>query len=270
MKLFSHLRVLVTTIVSSIGALLWSMILLMVIMIISGMFLSGLLEEFIQNPANDMEHRVWVFHYYGTALRAIYTLFEITLAGCWPAYLRPLIEHVSEWYVLFVGFYISFVVFAITRIITAIFLKETLAVAANDAEVMLQERVKQKDKYVAKLRSIFRAVDTSGDGKASLDEFLVVIQNPMVKVWLQLLELEVHDASALFRLLDNGDGEITYDEFITGVMRLKGQARSTDIVSVMHSTDRTLNLVALIMEKMTQVLSKFDSPTLVYGDETSI
>jgi hypothetical protein len=132
LKLFTHLRVLVKTIVSSFGALVWSMILLLVIMILSGMFLCGLLEGFITNPENDLTQRKWVFKYYGTAGRAIYTLFEVTLAGCWPNYIRPLIDHVSAWYILFAVLYISMVVFAIIRIITAIFLKETLLIAGAD------------------------------------------------------------------------------------------------------------------------------------------
>merc|ERR1712226_934086 len=110
------------------------MILLIMIMIMSGLLLCELLTEFIQDSSNNMTTRKWVYQHYGTSTRAFYTLFEVTLSGCWPTYFRPLIEDVSGWYLSFVFTYISFVVFAIMRIITAMFLKETLVVASDDAE----------------------------------------------------------------------------------------------------------------------------------------
>merc|ERR1711972_467722 len=116
--------------------------------------------------------------------------------------------------------------------------------------MMVHERLKQEEAYVRKLEGVFRAVDASGDGRLNIEEFECIVENAMVKTWLQVLELEVHDAQALFRLLDNGDGEITYEEFLTGVLRLKGQARTMDVVSIMHSTDRTLEAVRHIQSQM--------------------
>merc|ERR1719498_2336728 len=99
------------------------MILLFLIMILAGVFLCEFLQGFIRDEEQSLQWRLWVFKYYGTSLRAIYTLFEVTLAGCWPNYFRPLIEKVNGLWVLFSLLYISMVVFAVIRIITAIFLK---------------------------------------------------------------------------------------------------------------------------------------------------
>merc|ERR1719460_315888 len=104
-----------------------------------------LLAGFIQDESQDMQTRQWVFKYYGSSSRAIYTLFEVTLAGCWPNYFRTLVHEVSGYWVLFAIIYITFVVFAVIRIITAIFLKETLFVAQSDAEMMIRENWRMKE-----------------------------------------------------------------------------------------------------------------------------
>merc|ERR1712050_516249 len=53
-----------------------------------------------------------------------------------------------------------------------------------------------------------------------------------------MLELEVEDADAVFNMLDtNCVGEITFEDFLRGVMRLKGQARSLDMVAIQITTD---------------------------------
>jgi hypothetical protein len=50
-----------------------------------------------------------------------------------------------------------------------------------------------------------------------------MLENHDVAVWLSILELEVHDAKSLFEILDvDCNGLVSYDEFLTGVMRLKG------------------------------------------------
>jgi len=199
--------------------------------------LAELLKDDIRDPGLDLELRVWIFRHYGTAGRAVYTLFEVTLAGCWPNYFRPLIERVNAWYVVFSVVYITLVVFAIIRIISPIFLKETLHIASNDAEMMINEQVKKKEVYIKKLESVFEAVDTRGEGTLRMNEFEAIVMNPSVRTWLQVLELEIHDAEALFHMFDDGDGEVTYEEFLKGVMRMKGQARSIDCVSIMRTSD---------------------------------
>merc|ERR1711972_1222790 len=105
---------------------------------------------------------------------------------------------------------------------------------------MVQEKIKNKENYIKKLKSLFMAVDVNGTGRLGLDEFVAVLTNPRVKTWMQILELDVHDAQALFSLIDDGDGEVTFDEFITGLMRLKGNASTMDTVTIMRSTDMAL------------------------------
>merc|ERR1719198_2308527 len=81
MKVFSTLRILVKTCVSSARALVWSMVLLFFVMFMGGLFLAELLKAFIRDPSRAMHWRKWTYVHYGTGSRAIYTLFEVTLAG---------------------------------------------------------------------------------------------------------------------------------------------------------------------------------------------
>jgi len=159
------------------------------------------------------------------------------MAGCWPNYFRPLIEKVSGWYALFAVAYVTLVVFAVIRIITAIFLKQTLQAANSDMEMMVNEKRTTNQKTMEKMAGVFKALDIHGTGKIALEEFSIVMSNPDVKAWMSLLDLEVHDVESLFYLLDDGDGQITYEEFIPGIMRLKGQARSLDVVSLCRHFD---------------------------------
>merc|ERR1711971_151743 len=108
---------------------MWSMVFMGCTIIISAVFLCFALEPSMTDETINHADRLWLNKYYGDAVRSSYTLFEVTMAGCWPNYFRPLIEKVSPWFCLFVVPYIAIVAFAMLRIISALFLKQTLDAA---------------------------------------------------------------------------------------------------------------------------------------------
>jgi len=237
MILFRPLRVLASTFIASIGALFWSMILLMILKFIGGLLLAQSLHSFILDETKDLEDRIWMNAYYGSAAKAVYSMFELTHSGGWPTYARPVVEKVSWYYAAFFMSYVTLVIFAIIRIITAIFLKETLATAAGDAALAVQEKVRSKEQYVSRLEEIFLEADDDGNGVITRSEMDRAVNNPVVLHYLSILEIEVHEVEPLFDLLDDGDGQVTIKEFCQGVMRLKGQARSLDVISIMHDAN---------------------------------
>jgi len=232
MRLFRGLRLLLKACHAFLPTLAWSMVLLGVIMSTSGLLVGRMLQYFIAEEDEELEDRIWVWNRYGTAYRSIYTLYEITFAGNWPSNVRPILEKVSHFFVLFFVLYITIVVFAAIRVITAVFLKDTLDAAQNDADHQLAENLKKRAQYVTKLENFFQKIDHGGNGmitEAGLNEML---ENPRVKAYFETLDLAVHEGTALFHILDNGDGEVTLEEFIDGILRCKGPARAIDQVAM--------------------------------------
>lgn len=143
-------------------------------------------------------------------------------------------ETYSVWIVVVWVPYVVIVWFATIRIIAALFLKKTMQVAAVDAEMMMMEKLRQKEAFTKKLEDFFVHADVSGDGMMSASEFEQAMCDPGVQKWLAMIELEVYEVTALFNLLDDGDGEISFEEFLGGVLRMKGNARSIDAIAIMH------------------------------------
>jgi hypothetical protein len=67
----------------------------------------------------------------------------------------------------------------------------------------------------------------------------------------------------------DGDGNITYEEFIQGILRLKGQARSLDVVAVGRSCDKMNAKLETIIERLEQK-AKMGKASLVPSIATSI
>merc|ERR1719386_577592 len=62
-----------------------------------------------------------------------------------------------------------------------------------------------------------------------------VLTDERTVAFLATLELEASDAWELFKLLDSDDSQtIDIDEFVTGCMRLKGNAKAIDIAKISY------------------------------------
>ena len=75
------------------------------------------LQGYILDSTGNWDTRVEMNNLYGSFTKSLYTTFEITHSGSWPARVRPVIEKVSAFYAIPFLFYIALVVFAVIRVV---------------------------------------------------------------------------------------------------------------------------------------------------------
>merc|ERR1719382_2090729 len=80
---------------------------------------------------------------------------------------------------------------------------------------------------------LFEAADADGNGALDVEEFVQVVEDPTISTWLSSMDLPVRDPGNLYQLLDaDGDGSLTCEEVVKGSLRLKGNAKSLDVMSI--------------------------------------
>jgi len=214
----------VRAISSSVVILMWSLLVLLLLLCVVAMIMSTLLSSFIKDEDQDLEARTKVYVSWGSFTRAGLSMFEITLANwgppCW-----LLTNEVNEWFSLFFISYKCSIGLAVVQVILSVFIQQTFKVAAQDEHVMINEKETQSKAVVKNLEHLFDAFDKSGDGKIDRVEFDILRHDPVVKFWFAALEVDAHDVDQLFKLLDDGDGEIGRKEFIDGVRAIRGLAK---------------------------------------------
>merc|ERR1712083_1200619 len=105
-----------------------------------------------------------------------------------------------------------------------------MKVTQEDNDIMIMERQRAQEAYSRKLRKLFGELDISGDGLISWPEFSEMIgARPDLKNFMGALGIDPNDLEGTFKLLDDGDGELTIDEVVVGAVRIRGQAKSMDI-----------------------------------------
>lgn len=235
LRAFDSLYLLLKSIQASVGALFWSFILLIFVQVSVGLCLSQLLRQYIQNESHDVADRKKVFLYYGTFSRTMVTMFEITLSN-WTPSCRVLMNQVSEWFGLFYVLYNCCFIFAAIRVIQAVFIAETNRVVAADDQINIRRKQKEAQVYLDKLNMMFEELDSSGDGFLQRNELQELVDDRLLKTLMSTLGVNVHDLELLYKLLDNGCGEIGIRDFISGLSRVKGTAQSIDLVPVLKAS----------------------------------
>merc|ERR1712083_212646 len=119
------------------------------------------------------------------------------------------------------------------RVITAMFLRATLAASQQDEEVASKEKAKAREDYAHRI-----AMQIDKDGSGGLDEieFAKLLDIPWMKDWVDDVGLSTSRAKRLFNALDTGDGEILFSDFVGALLRMRGSPRASDVVTILHES----------------------------------
>jgi len=252
MNLFDPLILMVKAIKSSASLLAWSMLILGLVTSVLAMAVSQMLERFIRDEDVPILTRTKVFESWGSFSRALETMFEVTLAN-WGPPCQLLMNNVSEWWLLFFLIYKFSVGFAVVQVLMAVFIQQTFKVASRDEEVMIKEKMATAKANLKHLDGLFKAMDSSGDGYITRDEFQQVLQDQRIKMWFSALDVDISEVEKLFDLLDDGDGEIAKDEFFAGVQSCKGAAKVTDMMGMMKMQKAQNRLILSLGDRLDQL-----------------
>lgn len=257
LKAFEPLRVLVTTIAHSIGALAWSMTILFVLEIIGSIFLAQLLQPFVDDENNDLDLRRTVWMRFGTWSRAMLTVYEITMAPGGFIQYRFIIEKVNPLVGVFFVVYGCTVTFAIIRVITALFLKATLSVCEKE-EIQASARMSSQRNIFA--QRLHECHEGDHSGGINFEEFESLLKIPQMTAWLTDAGLSVDSAVRLFVALKDADsGEADFMQFLDAMTQMRGPPRTSDLVVLGYESRRMLDQTTQICRALSDEFGKSES-----------
>lgn len=225
-----HLRMLTISMLHSLVplfyafAFLWFLIYLFAVVFVQGT------ANYIDDAAPGNRHVSQLVSHFGDLPTSGMTLFMCITNGVdWNEVSLSLKDLPSTYIAIFV-FYILFMIFSVSNIITGIFVQEAIEMATHDMELVEQTERSRTKESVNSLKSLFHRLDPDGLGYLQKAELVCVLQHHDVQATLSSLGLQVHDVESLFALLDiDKDGIVEIDEFVMGCLRVRGSAREVDL-----------------------------------------
>jgi hypothetical protein len=199
-----------------------------------------LVRPHIEDDTLDLESRRFLWERFGTCFRSFLSIFEITMApGGFIAY-RRLYETLSPLLSVFFVSYVCVVTFAVVRVITAMFLKTTLSASIKDDEKVDREKALQREAYTGNLKRAMESAEDERCGTMTRDEMHELLAVPRMQELLEDMELKASEVERLFQALDLGHDHISFRDFVTSLLRMKGPPRGADIVLQLHESRKVL------------------------------
>jgi len=130
-------------------------------------------------------------------------------------------------------FFVAFIVvmeLCVLNMVMGIFVDMIQQARRPDHEEVIAQEEKERQKQTRKLIQIFFEADDDGSGTLSVGEFQNRIASKDFRYALAACNIDLENLNTVFELMDvNADSELSIDEFVAGVERLRGSARSVDV-----------------------------------------
>mmetsp|Transcript_67044 Transcript_67044/g.160691 ORF Transcript_67044/g.160691 Transcript_67044/m.160691 type:complete len:745 (+) Transcript_67044:127-2361(+) len=269
-KYFTELRLMVMSIISCMSSLLWAFLLLVLVLYLTAIGILQVVEYELGDVQNYEVLPSKLFNYYGSVAGSMLTLFMSISGGAdWEDLMQPL-TYFSRGYALIYVMYVSFVVFGIMNVLTAIFVESGSQIAAVDQDLAIQEQLRRDKSTINTIRNMFYEADADGSGALTEQELEELLVNPKYIWAMRLVGVDVSEARGLFQLLDmSGTNQVNIDEFISGIMRLKGSAKGVDLATLIYENKRMYQALHASLEGMSDRITMLDQRLPPKGYKTS-
>lgn len=228
LQFVNELRTMVMSVANSMRSLGWTILLMLLIKYIIGVYLCQLVADTgSENPAALSTE---LMYWFGNLPRAVLSLYQAMTGGVdWNDLSEPLETSISPIMSVVFALYIAFAVLAMMNVVTGVFVESALGSAREDRE----------REVIHAVRKIFNMGDANKNGVLSWQEFAGTLEDPSNARYFATIGINAQEARGLFNLLDADDsGSISVQEFIQGCLRLRGQAKAIDMATLIYMTKR--------------------------------
>lgn len=136
--------------------------------------------------------------------------------------------------------YVLMVGTAVLQVIYGVFLNVTFACANSDDETLMAKKNREMKRYAQKMQALFVELDITHDGFLTREEFRVISQNEKIQHYLAAMDFEIRDVEVVYDLLGDGQERLSAPEMVYGFSRLKGNARSIDVMALISMTRNSI------------------------------
>lgn len=138
-----------------------------------------------------------------------------------------------------VGVFTIVLAFGVLNTMIAVVVDAVLTTSKKYNEIH-ESVTKAREKHIFfELETVFRQADANGSGALDLDEVREAVNTPEIYNKMKMIDFPVEGLPDVFNVLDfDESGELTIDEFVRGCERMRGHAKSKDLLEAQLSVNR--------------------------------
>jgi len=240
-RFLRQMRLMVFTMIASFSAFIWAVVLLLLMVFVSACYLEDLALDYMRYHAESETPITNGFkEYWGGMYWAMYSMiYSISGGKDWGDLAEPFVLLSTVHGMVFTGI-ILFMLFGFFNVVVGVFVNETAGVDSLDPELIIQNSTKRLEGLSKSLRQIFEEIDEDGDGHLTVDEVKTALLTDRVSEELKHYDIDVapENADTFLQVMDmNRDGVADVDEFVTGCLKLQGNAKPMSLVILTKKQD---------------------------------
>jgi voltage-gated sodium channel len=222
---FQDMWALMKGLTDSFETLFWTYIMIgcvLYLFAIIGTYLIGNLASFEDDPIAE--------EYFKDVPRAMLTLFQVMTLDSWTGIMRPLMKK-EAWVCWYFIIFITVGTFVLMNLIIAVVVENAFENANEDSEEVARQMEEKKTAELEDLRKTFRSMDEDESGTINREELMKSMRERHdIRQKFRSLDIKPTDIDEIWQILDDGSGEISIYDFVDGIRRLQGEAKSKDII----------------------------------------
>eukprot|EP00927_Polykrikos_kofoidii_P057797 TRINITY_DN5198_c0_g1_i2.p1 TRINITY_DN5198_c0_g1~~TRINITY_DN5198_c0_g1_i2.p1 ORF type:complete len:576 (+),score=75.51 TRINITY_DN5198_c0_g1_i2:101-1828(+) len=233
LRAFRQLRLVLNSLLGAMQSMVWSVVLCVtVIFLFATTFVQALSQHLSTNAFDQTDIDVIELRW-SSVLVAMSTLWMAVTGGVdWAELISPL-EVAGVHYHIFFILYVGLFLFVVSNSITSLFLDSALQYAEKDHHQVIQDQLRRKREYMNKVMTIYAEMDADGSGDVTYEEFCTHMSHPHMMAFAASLDIDTSDLQQFFSILsNNGTTAVDMETFVVGCIRLRGSARSMDVIAL--------------------------------------
>eukprot|EP00930_Biecheleria_cincta_P035838 TRINITY_DN2462_c0_g1_i3.p1 TRINITY_DN2462_c0_g1~~TRINITY_DN2462_c0_g1_i3.p1 ORF type:complete len:632 (-),score=107.71 TRINITY_DN2462_c0_g1_i3:290-2185(-) len=270
-KLLRSLRTMIFSLLNAWTMLVWATVVISITIFVFGVLFGGGVVTYYESldlhDARQVENAKRVHDEFGSLYQMMVALFcAITGGNDWYQYAATLrLLQYGEFYFVVFTIYISFSVVGMLNVVTGLFVDS--AVCTRTQDEIVQDFNDDYVRTASEVRQIFGEADKDATASISFQELAKHLRKPWVKAYFAGLNIDPSEAQIIFTLMDTDGSEVlTLEEFVEGVMKMKGNAKSIDLLSLMFDQARfnlRFNTLCSFLEDELREIKKVVAPSSV-------
>jgi len=192
--------------------------------------------------------------YFGSVWKSFITLLQVVTLSQWaPHIARRIIKVYPATFAFFVGF-VWVTSYALLVAILSNLVQDSMAATQENAAAIRQKEKEERKQVGLRVRDILADVDADGSGELDESEIAWALKVTNLEDILDELGVPVKDAASLVCLLDfSGNGLVSYDELVEGIVKMDEKTTQRDFVMLGFWVKNLLNRTNHLEERLSKL-----------------
>jgi len=238
LRMFRELRLMLHSIFGCVRTMVWATMLIILVTFLFGIFFTQSCSIYVASSGNA--DTAAVVMYWSSVMRAMNSLYMASTGGDSWRYMADILYEVGiTTYFMFLA-YIAFFLFVVMNTLTSLFIEAYMESAGRDDRFAIQQQLAKRKTFIQKFKAIYKQLDTENSGSLTWDQFKTILHDQEVRAFMSSLEIEASDVHEFFLALSHGGKRnVDLEAFVSGCMKLRGVAKSVDLVTLLENIRRT-------------------------------